>query len=664
MIGEIEKAQEILQKLQAEFEKLKEDYINATVSNLNVENIDRKEFECFLKEPFLIVEKGKNKWYILVPSFIPFQVGAFLGRKDGFNVFEIDVFTQFMSEIPESLRDKLSLPKRKDYKVKDNVFYYPSELIEEVKRNFGDKLENIREKSAKIKPGGEIELIRKIIRGGTLPFVPLKVSEEDLREYKGGEFEINQSGEYIFHKEAWDEFIKNGAILLLWPTGTGKDIFSVYALSRIDVEGKPNLYLAPTRTILEQIENAYIPTYAPQLEKDIKEGKLILATYNSVGKLTGRDYGLVIFGECHRLPANTFIKLGLISVKYRIGQSATPWREDDRTDLMYALTGKPVGQNWKELLEILGKKLHVVNVHIVKKQEDKIKMLKKLYDANESTLIFVWRLKLGKEISRKLGVPFVHGKTKNRMKILNENKRNVISSVGSMGISLKNIERIIEIDWQGGRADIIQRVGRLSHSIKDDAVFEMIYTREEYRIHLKRILVLMEKGYTVNFFGENVPIPEIQIGRESVKTRIGEQLEKDFKKYHIDNERILGDEYSNNDIENRKNFVMKQEVREVINRVRKESSQKRIVEGIIGILVRDGPTDYYKIQEELGLTHINNISMAATMLERGGIIKKSKDGKKAIIELDLENIMETIKGIRQTKEKREELKGILEEIFE
>lgn len=39
----------------------------------------------------------------------------------------------------------------------------------------------------------------------------------------------------------------------------------------------------------------------------------------------------------------------MIDTKYRIGLSASPYREDDRTEYIFALTGMPVGIDWQDL---------------------------------------------------------------------------------------------------------------------------------------------------------------------------------------------------------------------------------------------------------------------------------------------------------------------------
>jgi hypothetical protein len=72
------------------------------------------------------------------------------------------------------------------------------------------------------------------------------------------------------------------------------------------------------------MKTEYFPMYAPRLINEITTGKLVLATYQSYDKLKDKEYGLVIFGECHVLPADSFSRLSTLKCKYRLGQCLHP----------------------------------------------------------------------------------------------------------------------------------------------------------------------------------------------------------------------------------------------------------------------------------------------------------------------------------------------------
>jgi DNA excision repair protein ERCC-3 len=347
-------------------------------------------------------------------------------------------------------------------------------------------LSSISRGTARIKLGREFDVIAKIIENGNLPFIPKPVDEKDIIP---NPTKINFEGKYHFQKEAWDTFLKSGAVGIYWMTGAGKDIFSCYALGRIKVkkDGKelPNLYVSPNLTILEQMKKEYFPNFAPELLKEIEKGNLILSTYQGYDKIKDKEFGLTIYGECHVLPADTFSRLATIKTKYRLGQSASPYREDGRHSYIFALTGFPIGLNWQDLMKILGKKYHDINVYIFDSIEQKIRFSTNLITRDTKTLLFVDKIEIGERLSNLLGVPFIHGATKNRIEIAKESPIFVASRVMELGVSLKELEHIIEVDFLfGSKREEIQRTGRLFHS-KEAKRHDILMTKEEFESYGK-----------------------------------------------------------------------------------------------------------------------------------------------------------------------------------
>src|SRR3990167_5900565 len=118
---------------------------------------------------------------------------------------------------------------------------------------------------------------------------------------------------------------------------------------------------------------------------------------------------------------NNFFANGIL-----VHNSASPYREDGRHSYIFALTGFPIGLNWQDLMKLLGKKYHDINVYIFDKIE------------------------IGERLANILGVPFIHGATKNRIEIAKESKVFIASRVMEMGISIKDLEHIIEVDFLFG----------------------------------------------------------------------------------------------------------------------------------------------------------------------------------------------------------------------
>lgn len=444
---------------------------------------------------------SENEWFVAVPKFIPFSIGWLDHTTKGYNIFKINQYTQWLGDMPDFLRKELNIKEPEKIFVSEGNLVFEEGKEKEVKDRYGDLLSSISKGTARVKLGKEFDLIAKIIENGSLPFVPRQVDDKDIISNPTN---IKFDGKYIFQKEAWNNFLKYGALGIYWMTGAGKDIFSCYALSRIKVmkDGKqlPNLYISPNLTILEQMKKEYLPKYAPGLLKDIERGELILSTYQGYEKIKDIEIGLTIYGECHVLPADTFSRLATLKTKYRIGQSASPYREDGRHSYIFALTGFPIGLNWQDLMKLLGKKYHDINVYIFDSVEQKIRFATNLVAKDTKTLLFVDKIEIGERLANLLGVPFIHGATKNRIEIVKESKVFIASRVMEMGISIKNLEHIIEVDFLfGSKREEIQRTGRLFHSeSKETKKHDILMTKEEFEVYGKRLHGLVEKGFKIN----------------------------------------------------------------------------------------------------------------------------------------------------------------------
>jgi len=206
----------------------------------------------------------------------------------------------------------------------------------------------------------------------------------------------------------------------------------------------------------------------------------------------------ILTHNCQKLPADTFSRLALINTKYRIGLSASPHREDGRERYIFALTGFPVGLNWKDYMETVGKSYHPIYVHTVKGEASKLSKAIELMNPKKKTLIFCDSIELGKKLANMINVPFIYGETENRMDLIEKNKVLVVSRVMDLGVSIKDLNHIIEIDFLfGSRQQEIQRTGRLMHSEETDVRHDIIFTEKELESYGKRLFALQEKGFTI-----------------------------------------------------------------------------------------------------------------------------------------------------------------------
>jgi superfamily II DNA or RNA helicase len=208
----------------------------------------------------------------------------------------------------------------------------------------------------------------------------------------------------------------------------------------------------------------------------------------------------ILTHNCHRLPAPMWSRFATLQTKYRLGFSATPYREDGREDLIMALTGYPVGLSWEQFLIARSIRKPRVICKVVSTDREKTTVLEDLLKVPLKTLIFVELIASGERIKKQFNLPFIYGATKDRLDIISKNLVTVVSRVGDEGISIKDLERTIEVEFLGkSRRQEAQRAYRLLHSVREDIVHIVIMTVKELDEFGKRFLALEEKGFKVEY---------------------------------------------------------------------------------------------------------------------------------------------------------------------
>jgi len=204
-------------ELQLEMDKLSKDNLSL-LDNLG------KKFEWdedLLKEWYeeywhIYSAEGENEWCIAIPKFIPFSMGWLDHTTKGYNVFKVNQYTQWLGDMPDFLRKELNIKEPEKISVSDGNLIFTEGKEEEIKERYGDLLASVSKGTARVKFGKEFDLIAKIIENGSLPFVPREVNKKDIIV---NQTNINFDGKYAFQKEAWDSFLKYGAIGIYWMTG-------------------------------------------------------------------------------------------------------------------------------------------------------------------------------------------------------------------------------------------------------------------------------------------------------------------------------------------------------------------------------------------------------------------------------------------------------------
>lgn len=489
-------AEQITQKTTAQTKQVE----RMMADHFDLGDVDVGLIDAFADQPYKLLPKGQSEYYVIAPRFVPFSVGHLLEQDEAWNVFVINKYVAWIEDIPTPIQEKIDLKQKYKSAVVDGDTL---ELSDEEERDRawddlggqdGGLYQRKGDTKIKIKTGKEFDVIAELIESGNLPFMAREIEDDDLR----GEPENLALRPY--QKRAWEQFQRYGQVGVYWPPGLGKTFFGLYAGERIS--GK-KLVVVPSSTLEKQWEERikeYTDGYRRRREWEVKTYQY-LTTRNNIGEYTGvNSPTLTIFDECHTLPANTFSKLATIDTDYRIGLSATPYREDERTDYIFALTGIPVGIQWEELLEWGDFDYPEVFVYLYRTPRQKREDLHQLISESAGkTLVFCDSISEGKQVAASLEAPFVYGETPkdDRLQIIREHRVTVVSRVGDEGLSLDDLDRVIEYKFHGGsRRQELQRAGRVMHS---DGIGQHIVqmTDEEFDKFGSRLYSLEEKGMDI-----------------------------------------------------------------------------------------------------------------------------------------------------------------------
>ena len=482
----LDQAEEGFKSIELEIENQRNVYrerIKSLSEQLQFTQFEETDFKKFLTEPYAILPTGKSEeWFIVVPKFIRMNLGWLDHSTQTFNIFRINKFANWLGDIPNDIQRRFKFGHKIPAKVFDGMVLTGEDHQDEVWDKYSHYLTRREGKDKiKIKQGMEFKFIAKLIDDGILPFMPRPLEKEDLRTPEIS-FDMRD-----YQKEAWQKFSDTGATGIYWAFSAGKTFFGMYACASIK---GPKLVIVPTVTLVEQWEQR-LKQYT-NIANEVQ-----VMTYRSFEKVRNKEWALTIYDECHHLPANMFSKLGTLNTKYRIGLSATPYREDGRTDYIFALTGFPIGLSWDNLIELGIIEEPDIRLYIFNDWRQKEEKLKELLTIQKKTIVFCDSISLGQRLSKRFEIPFVYGSTSNRIEIINEADVSIVSRVGDEGLSIPDIERVIEIDFLfGSRRQEGQRMGRLFHG-EGKGEHLILMTEKEYEEHSKRLYSITEKGFRI-----------------------------------------------------------------------------------------------------------------------------------------------------------------------
>lgn len=196
-----------------------------------------------------------------------------------------------------------------------------------------------KEGKALILPRGSIQQVLGIIKDAGLPYH----IEDHRRSLQPVHLQFMGSLR-DFQKEAVDKMLDRDSGTLSAPTGSGK---TVMALAIIAERKQPALIVVHNKELVNQwIERIEAFMGIPRADVGIIGAgkktfgtKITVGIINSIYKVSAEirhHFGHIVVDECHRAPSRTFTEgLKSFDARYLLGLSATPWRRDKLSRLIY-----------------------------------------------------------------------------------------------------------------------------------------------------------------------------------------------------------------------------------------------------------------------------------------------------------------------------------------
>ena len=384
-----------------------------------------------------------------------------------------------------------------------------------------------------------------------------------------------------YQKEASEIFYasgseKGGSGVIVLPCGSGKTLIGMATMALMKTRTlilTPNISSARQwiREILDK--TTLTPDQVREYSGDVREiGPVTVATYQILTQrkrvkkteeseeekeeadkplvnfplFSEHKWGLMIYDEVHLLPAPVFRFSAEMQATRRLGLTATLVREDGKETEVFSLIGpKKFDLPWKvlesqgwiatadccEIRVVMTPELKMqyalaqtrdkINIASMNsRKDDVVEKLIEQYDEPEDRILIIGQyIEQLTQLSEKLGIPLITGKTPNkeRDKLYGQFRdgslRNLmVSKVGNFAIDLPDASILIQISGTfGSRQEEAQRLGRVLRPKADGrpAHFFSLVTKDskEQEFSMNRQLFLTEQGYAykiMNYSGGEI----------------------------------------------------------------------------------------------------------------------------------------------------------------
>jgi hypothetical protein len=474
----------------------------ARTFSTTVDEEDLKLFiQEFIKKPYFVLPRKQNEWWLVVPRFITLEFGMLVAQEGPWNIFLVNKYIAMIQQVPEELREEIDLSTPfNGITIEDGLLHIQAperDDVVDVHKRYKKYLGKIQDTATiNIKKGMLFEAMAALIRDGILPYQHVSVpkslyhTEAEIKKRLKGKEQTLKLRDYQARDR--DIVLEAGAAGIFYPMGGGKSFIALDLIARLKGE---KLVLVPNATVAEHWRE-YLEVY---LNVDPSEVTIMVYHVGNAKKVLGKKWAMVAFDEVATLPADTHLQFANVEAFARVFMTATPVRGDGREDLIFALCRNPLGVNWKYFLEHGLVKFPIVNVSVERDESAKLQKLHDLLDPEKKTLVFVDKIAYGRMLAKKYNIPFVSGSTKreDRLQIMRANQWVVVSRIADFGVSMKNIQMVIEADinW-ASQQQATQRAGRMFHS-EEEGSYHGLMTARSYVKLKDRYLLMYSRGLKV-----------------------------------------------------------------------------------------------------------------------------------------------------------------------
>lgn len=358
-----------------------------------------------------------------------------------------------------------------------------------------------------------------------------------------------------YQQQAVDEFLDKKIGVLQIATGSGKTEIATEIIRKTGVR---TLFIVDKIELMNQTIERLKASLGIEIgqigqSKNIKKD-VTVATIQTLNKniSTYKKYlstiEMVVYDECHKVAAKSYFRLShsLINTNYRLGLSATSFRDDGNDMMINATTGykifdlssdKLISEGWLMKPKIKFIKNYMPKENI-SKWEDECKtglinetesyqklykkfimendyrndLIKNIIDNNKEKkiLILVKLVDHGKYLSEILNANYLHGSTPKEeraqmfKKFKKENSGVLISTISifAEGIDLPDLNMIVNASGNRGEVKTIQVLGRVLRKLdgKEDAIYiDFIDESRFFRgASYSRRKILMKEGHDID----------------------------------------------------------------------------------------------------------------------------------------------------------------------